>query len=91
MCLIFTSAASAQVESFNKRPFVDLAEKLRESLNKNEVDLDAPFSIEVRGGLTKEGKLENAKLRGAGDEKMIEVGKNFIATISDSLLLKPVS
>ena len=91
LCLIFTPADFAQVKNFNKRPFINLAERMRERIDKNEVNLSAPFSIEVLSDLTKEGRLKNAKLRGAGDEKMVEVGKEFIAAISDSDLLKLLS
>ena len=73
---------------FNKRPFIDLADKINSMLAGNEVDLNAPFSIEVRGDLSEFGKLERGQIKNiSGDEKITEVGKEFVAAISDSEVL----
>lgn len=93
LTLTGVSAVKAQSgEVFNKRPFTDLAVQIKEKLDQNEVDLTAPFSIQVVSDLTKEGRLANAKVVYlSGDRKTSEIGTEFVAAVSDSNLLKPLS
>ena len=71
----------------NKKPLLDFADLLNQKIADKKVDLTKPFSVEVKGVLTKEGKLDSktAKFtKSEGDAEMIEVGKGFIEAINDS-------
>jgi len=71
----------------NKKPLLDFAVLLNQKIADKKVDLTKPFSVEVKGVLTKEGKLnpKTAKFaKSEGDAEMIKVGKSFIEAINDS-------
>lgn len=78
----------------NKRPLADFHHYVKDSLEKKEVDLNAPFSLEMDGYLTKDGELDLARtkfVRTDGNEQMLKVVKNGIAAVSDSGYLKFLS
>lgn len=71
----------------NKQPLQDFSEYVLEMITEKKVDLTKPFSVEVRGVLTNEGKLTprtTAFTKSEGDAEMIEIGKSFIEAINAS-------
>lgn len=90
--------ATAQAESeedknkFNSKPLKDFGDKYGEQILKKEVDINAPFTIEVIAKLDENGKLINPKMQPAAgsDPKMIEVATAAIGAFSDTHLLKPL-
>ncbi len=71
----------------NKKPLRDFSEYVFQRVNEKKIDLTKPFSVELKGILTKEGKLDPKTARftkSEGDKGMIAVGKSFIEAINDS-------
>ncbi|MDQ3179271.1 MAG: hypothetical protein M3Q33_02005 [Acidobacteriota bacterium] len=71
----------------NKKPLLDFVDLLNQKIANKKVDLTKPFSVEVKGVLTKEGKLnpKTAKFtKGKGNAEMIKIGKRFIEAINAS-------
>lgn len=74
---------------FNKKPLEDFGTKYGEAILKNEVDINAPFTIEVTAKLDETGKLLKPvmNVKPGSDEKMTEVAKEAILAFGDSQLL----
>jgi hypothetical protein len=74
---------------FNQKPLRDFGEKYGTKILKNEVNLNAPFSIEVIAKLDENGKLINPKMASTADSdpKMTEIAKEAILAFGDSQLL----
>jgi hypothetical protein len=75
-----------QVE-INKKPLKDYAKALNAKLEKNEVDLNAPFKIVIDGTLSKDGKLVNPVIKKSltsGDERMQQVITDAVGAMNDS-------
>lgn len=73
--------------AINKKPLQEFSEYVVQSVNEKKIDLTKPFSVEVKGVLTKEGKLDPKTARftkSEGDAGMIAVAKNCIEAINDS-------
>lgn len=69
----------------NKRPMRDLETYARERVENETIDLGAPFSIELTGTLTKDGRLDPATAkytRSEGDKEMVGLVKRAIEAIS---------
>jgi hypothetical protein len=78
----------------NKVPLANFDNYVKDVLAKKEVDLTAPFSIEMEGYLTNDGKIDIARtkfIRTEGDKQILEVLKNGIAAVSDSGYFKYLS
>jgi hypothetical protein len=75
---------------FNKKPLEDFGAKYGEAILKNEVDINAPFTIEVIATLDESGKLVDPKMitTSDSDPKMTEVAKEAILAFGDSQLLQ---
>jgi hypothetical protein len=75
---------------FNKKPLEDFGAKYGEAILNKEVDINAPFEIEIKGGLDEFGKLVKPTMtvKEGSDPKMTEVAKEAIAAFSDSQLLR---
>ncbi len=70
----------------NKRPLKDLAEKVKESIG-NGMSLTAPFNVQAKGTLTKDGRIDEKTFkftRSEGDARIIEIVKSSVAAVSDS-------
>jgi hypothetical protein len=87
---VFAQETTPSKDVINKKPIQDFADFVSEKIVKNEVDLNAPFSIELEGFLNKDGKLDVNKskfVKSEGDAQIIEVVKAGISAVSDSNLL----
>jgi hypothetical protein len=75
---------------FNKKPLEDFGVKWGDRILKNEVDINAPFTIEVIARLDENGKLVKPRMISTADSdpKMIEVAKEAILAFGDSQLLR---
>ncbi|MGI8555386.1 MAG: hypothetical protein ACR2LT_03390 [Pyrinomonadaceae bacterium] len=85
-------AAEEDTGKFNSKPLKDFGDKYGNQILKKQVDINAPFTIEVIGRLDETGKLINAQMKNSADSdpKMSEVAKEAIAAFSDTHLLKPL-
>lgn len=83
---------------FNKKPLEDFGAKYSAAILNKEVNINAPFEIEIKAKLDKNGKLirldKNGKqvpleviVKEGSDPKMVEVAKEAISAFSDSQLL----
>jgi hypothetical protein len=75
---------------FNKKPLEDFGAKYGEAILKNEVDINAPFTIEVIAKLDENGKLVKPRMitTADSDPKMTLVAKEAILAFGDSQLLR---
>lgn len=75
---------------FNKKPLEDFGAKYGEAILKNEVDINAPFTIEVIAQLDENGKLVKPRMitTADSDPKMTLVAKEAILAFGDSQLLR---
>ncbi len=78
-----------QQKLFNKKPLEDFGMKYGQAILNKELDLNAPFEIEVKAGLDEFGKLVKplVNVKSDSDSKMVEVAKEAISAFSDSQLL----
>lgn len=77
---------------FNQKPLKDFGTIYGERILNKEIDINAPFTIEVIAKLDENGNLVNAKMVTAkgSDPKMSEVAVEAIKAFSDSKLLRPL-
>ena len=78
---------SANGHEINKRPLRDLTNAVTEQVKNGEIDLNAPFLLELKGSLSKDGKLDTKTtkfVKEEGDPRMVKVAKNSLEAISDS-------
>ncbi|GIU82317.1 MAG: hypothetical protein D6687_09220 [Acidobacteria bacterium] len=75
---------------FNKKPLEDFGIKYGTAILNKELDLNAPFEIEIKANLNEFGKLIDAtySAKPESDAKMVEVAKEAISAFSDSQLLR---
>lgn len=88
------AAATPPAVVVNKRPLEDFSYYVRDELAKKEVDLASPFSIEMEGNLTDDGRIDLTStkfVRMEGNEQILKVVKNGIAVVSGSSYLKLLS
>ena len=85
-----SQADADKKDLFNQKPLKDFGDKWGDSILKKDVDINAPFTIEVIGKLDENGKIINAQMKTTpdSDPKMSEVAKEAIAAFSDSELLR---
>ncbi len=76
----------------NNRPLEDFGKKYGPQILNKEIDVNAPFTIEVAAELDENGKFINPKVitKPGSDEKMTEIAKEAIAAFSDTKLLRPL-
>lgn len=81
---------SEENKLFNKKPLEDFGAKYGQAILNKEVDINAPFAIEIKGKLDETGKLVKPVMtvKEGSDEKMTEVAKEAISAFSDSQLLR---
>jgi hypothetical protein len=84
------SQKTAEEKMFNKKPLEDFGVKYGEAILKNEVDINAPFTIQVDARLDENGKLvkPDFKVKEGSDEKMTKVAQEAIVAFSNSQLLQ---
>ena len=84
-----TPKPADDVKLFNRKPLEDFAAEHGDEILNNQVDLNAPFTIEVIARLSENGKLINPKMvtTADSDPKMSEVAKKAILAFGDSQLL----
>ncbi|MGI8468046.1 MAG: hypothetical protein ACR2N3_06295 [Pyrinomonadaceae bacterium] len=87
-----TAASDDDKNKFNSKPLKDFGDKYGDKILKKEVDINAPFTIEVIAKLDENGKLTNAQMKSSADSdpKMTAIAKEAIAAFSDTNLLKPL-
>ena len=85
------NAASDKI-FFNRKPIDDFAAKLKDAISKNELNIDAPFVVEVVAELDESGRLTKpvTTVKAGSDEKMSRFASEFILAVSDSQILKPL-
>ncbi len=76
----------------NKKPLEDFGTKYGPQILNKEINVNAPFTIEITAELDENGKFIKPKVvtKEGSDEKMSEVAKEAIAAFSDTKLLKPL-
>lgn len=87
---VFAQDAATKEVQVNKKPFQDLAGLFRLMIETKQIDLSQPFSVSLKGVLTKESRFDrrNSKfVTEEGSAEMIEIGKSFIEAIGDSGML----
>ena len=79
-------------EGFNKQPIEDFGNKYSDLILKKEIDINAPFEVEVTTKLDENGKFIKPVMtaKEGSDPKMTNLAKEAIAVFSDSKLLKPL-
>lgn len=79
-------------KGFNPKPLKDWAATNADKLLKKEVDVNAPFVIEIVAKLDENGKFVDPKMTTTtdSDPKMTELAKQAILAFGDSQLLKPL-
>lgn len=84
-----TSAQTEQQKLFNKKPLEDFGIKYGQAILNKEIDLNAPFEIEIKATLNEFGKFAKSSMvvKPGSDPKMVEVAKEAISAFSDSQLL----
>lgn len=77
---------------FNRKPLEDFGVKLKDAILKNDININAPFAVEVAAELDESGKLSKpvASVKPDSDEKTSQFAKEFIMAVSDSGLLRPL-
>lgn len=79
-------------DEINNRPFSDLGKLVSDKVDKNEVNLQTEFTLNAKGKLTKEGKLDPKTFRyikaESTDKKLIEIVQEAIEAFNDSGRLK---
>ena len=71
----------------NQRPFQDLVGLVKMQVDKKQVDLTKPFSIELEGTLDNSERLDpkTAKfIKTEGDEKTASIAKSFVEAVNVS-------
>ena len=79
-------------KGFNPKPLEDWATTNGEKILNKEVDVNAPFVIEIVAQLDENGKFVKPKMTSTtdSDPKMTELAKQAILAFGDSQLLKPL-
>lgn len=88
---IFSQDSKPKAPEINKQAIRVFADNFRKKAESGEVDLTASFLLEVRGTLTKTGKIDPATVkfpREEGDPKLIAIAKEGIEAVSDSGFLQ---
>jgi hypothetical protein len=83
----FVSSANAQDVHVNDAPLRNFAKDVQARINKKEIDVTKPFSVEMSAVITQDGKLDRMSSKftsESGDPKMIEVAKQAIWAMGDS-------
>ena len=77
---------------FNSLPLKKFGDEYGEKILKKEIDINAPFTIEVIGKLDDKGKIIQPTMQASpdSDPKMTELAKKGIEAFSDTKLLKPL-
>lgn len=80
---------SDEAKLFNKKPLEDFGVKYGEAILNNQVNINAPFAVEVKTKLDENGKFIKPVMvtKPGSDEKMTELAKEAIAAFGDSQLL----
>lgn len=76
---VFTS--SAQGNGTNAAPLKDFAKSVQARIDKKELDVRKPFSVEMNAVITGDGRLDRERSKftaESGDPKMVEVAKQAI-------------
>lgn len=84
---VFAQENQVREVPLNQKPFLDLAELIREKVDGNKVDLTKPFLVELEGTLDNRGMLDRktAKfVKTEGDAKTADIAKSFIEAVNDS-------
>lgn len=81
------------VVPINKKPWLDLGDKVTKMLDNKELDLNQlpAFTATIEGDLDVNGKLIAPQLiSNTGDPKMVKLATDFVATLNDSEMLMHV-
>lgn len=83
---------TSETLDFNRKPLDDFFAKLKDAILKKEININAPFAVEVAAELDENGRLVKplATVQPNSDEKMSEFAKEFILALSDSQMLRPL-
>jgi len=84
---IFVCGANAQDIKVNDAPLRDFAKDVQAKIDKKEIDVTKPFSVQMDAYVTNDGKLDRNRSKftsESGDEKMVEIAKQAIFAMGDS-------
>jgi hypothetical protein len=84
--------AEEDKDKFNQRPLKEWGARYGDQILSKDININAPFTIEVIAGLAEDGKLVKPVMKSApnSDPKMTELAKEAIAAFGDSHLLRPL-
>jgi hypothetical protein len=86
---LFNDAQMPRPKTINSKPFKDMLANVKQMREKGELDLKSKAEITVEADRAENGKLSNVQVtRKAGDPKLAEIAKGFIAALSDSNALE---
>ena len=93
--MLLSMNASAQTDSvdeieINKRPLQEFALSVLDKWEKKEIDLTKPFTVELNGSLTREGRFDatvTKYIKSEGDGDIVNVAKNAIEAVGDSHIM----
>jgi len=80
-------ASIGQGPNIDQRPLRDFAADVQAKIDRKEVDIRKPFSVEMAAVITADGRLDrNASIftNTSGDPKMVKVAENAIEAMGDS-------
>lgn len=84
---MFAQTDKAPEININKQPLIDLGNEMNRKVVNKEIDLNAPFLVEISGVIDRSGsgKLEAVKIvRAEGDQHVVEAVKDVVIAIVDS-------
>lgn len=86
---IAKEAGAEKFPTINTKPFTDLLKQGKEMRDAKEIDLSETLEMEVEADRQEDGILTNVEVTGAsaGNPKLLQLAKSFVAAISDSKLL----
>ncbi|MBV9242822.1 MAG: hypothetical protein JO314_12525 [Acidobacteria bacterium] len=85
--VIFVCTINAQDVKVNDAPLRDFAKDVQAKIDKKEIDVTKPFSVEMAAVINDDGKLNRTTSKftsESGDAKMVEVAKQAILAMGDS-------
>lgn len=84
---VFACTTSAQDVRVNDAPLRDFAKDVQAKIDKKEIDVTKPFSVEMSAVINDDGRLNRNASKftsESGDPKMVEVAKEAIWAMGDS-------
>ncbi len=87
ICLADLSVFAQTEITINKHLLQDFAENVKGKVDAKEIDLNAEFSVELEGVLSKDGHFDIKQTKftkSDGDKQIVDIAKNAIEAVGDS-------